>query len=651
MLDIRVGSWVGPFKVVAPLEEAARAGMATLFVAQLTRLERTQLVVLKIIPVEDEGYDERGALRLNALRKEVEILQKLRHPNIVKIYPIPSRNGRREHYIARAANVLGNPWFCAMEHLGGGSLESRLRELTVLPLGEAVEIACQIGSALDYMHTKGYVHWDVKPDNILFRYDLYQDGVVEAVLTDFGIARRTHEPGVVAGTVRYMSPERLRVHMGEIPPDRIMDQRPADVYALGLVLYEMLAGNLPFVAEDEESIKYAILEEPPIPLSDFNYEVPPVVEDIIFQALEKNPANRPTMEEMVTMLDRAVPAPRVIQPPSGPAAAPVLGAVGPGITGAAVVGRPAARARPVEVPERRERRPPLIQTLALIAAAAALVLVGGTWAAGKWGIIPTATPEPAVITATVAPIPTPADTPAPTLAPLPIVSDIIPNSASTDEGSITMTIVGENFQDLSEVWLISDIYGDIPATEARVSAGGRMRCSFDISDAEPGARSVLVSNPDGTVSELPNAFTIIAPPTPTATSTPTPTATPAATPTKTAIIVVPTTPVRQPPKITRFDPTETRHSSVEVTIYGQNLSQCSVWLIRTADGHTVSCNQIRASDSEILCRFDDLPMKSWDEEWKLRVEGPGAEFDEKGPFYTLGQDDDDGKKKKEGEGK
>jgi len=357
MLDIRPGSWVGPYKVIAPLEEAARGGTASLFLAQLARLEGTQLVILKIVPVEDEGYDERGALRLDALRKEVETLQKLRHPNIVKIYPIPSRNGPREHYIARATNVPGNPWFCAMEHLGEDSLESRLRELTVLPLGEAVEIAYQIGSALDYMHSKGYAHWDIKPDNILFRYDLSRDGLVEAVLTDFGIARENHEPAVVAGTRWYISPERVRLVEGEIALDQIIDQRPADVFALGMVLYEMLAGELPFPGSEKE-VKYAILGEPPIPLTDFNYEVPVMVEDTIFQALEKNPANRPTMEEMLNMLDRTVPAPRIgIQPLLVSGAAPAPVPVGAGVMGTTAVGRP-ARARPsAAAVERRKRKP------------------------------------------------------------------------------------------------------------------------------------------------------------------------------------------------------------------------------------------------------------------------------------------------------
>ena len=541
-----------------------------MFLAQLAQVDGSQLVIVKLVPVEGEGGEGGGFFSLNALRKEVEVLQKIRHPGIVKIYPIPSRNGRREHYISRAVNVPGKPWYCAMEYLGGGSLESRLQELSFLPLGEAVEIAYQIGSALDYMHAKGYVHWDVKPDNILFRHPWSENGVgvIEAVLTDFGIARSSHEPAVVAGSVRYMSPERLRVHLGEIPPDQIMDQRPADVYALGLVLYEMLAGDLPFAAGDMEGIKSAILEETPIPLTDFNPEAPAVVEDIIFQALNKHPAARPAMEEMVTMLDKAVPAPRIgVRAPSIPGGEMVeSGAVQIGVS---------ARRPPMPRPgereaEPRERKPSpaeRLQQWALTVVAVGILVVGGLWVMGRtMGVGPLApTPTPTAI-----PTEMPTETPTPTPVPSVEVISLSPASAMTGEDSVEITIVGENFQESADVFL-SGTQGDIPAIGVRVYAGGsRMWCSFNISAAEPGVWSVLVGNPDGTLSELPSAFTIVAPtPTPMPTDTPTPI--PTATtvyrpPAATAVPPSPPTPVPQPSGGSGGGPRPTKPPSSPPTI-------------------------------------------------------------------------------------
>jgi hypothetical protein len=432
MLDIRAGSRVGPYKIIAPLEETARGGMSTLYMAQLARVEGSQLVILKLVPVSEGEGEGVGLFELSALRKEVGILQKLRHPNIVKVYPIPSRTGRREHYIARATNVPGSPWFCVMEYLPGGSLESRFQEVPIFSTEEAVEIAYQIGSALDYMHAKQYVHWDVKPDNILFRTIRSEGSEIQAVLTDFGIARGTHEPAVVAGSVRYMSPERLRIHLGEIGPDQIMDQRPADVYALGVVLYEMLAGNLPFVAEGgEEGIKYAIINEAPIPLSDFNYEVPLVLEDIVFRAMEKDPANRPTMEELVTLLDKAVPAPRVgLGAVSGAAAE--QGEAGMPMGGTRAHGAPPSRFARGEEGEAEKPKPKRslfsnLQQWALIVVAAGILLMGGRWVLNEVilpVVAPTDTPTPTPTytptpteTPTYTPTPTPTETPTPTPTP------------------------------------------------------------------------------------------------------------------------------------------------------------------------------------------------------------------------------------------
>jgi len=429
MLDIRAGSRVGPYKIIAPLEETARGGMSTLYMAQLARVEGSQLVIVKLVPVSEGEGEGVGLFELSALRKEVGILQKLRHPNIVKVYPIPSRTGRREHYIARATNVPENPWFCVMEYLPGGSLESRFQEVAIFSTEEAVEIAYQIGSALDYMHAKQYVHWDVKPDNILFRTIRSEGEDIQAVLTDFGIARGTHEPAVVAGSVRYMSPERLRIHLGEIGPDQIMDQRPADVYALGVVLYEMLAGNLPFVAEGEEGIKYAIVNEPPIPLSDFNYDVPLVLEDIIFQAIEKDPANRPTMEELVTLLDKAVPAPRVGVGVVGSAAEQGEAAMQTGVTRShAVPSRfPRGEEQEAEKPKPKRSLFSSLQQWALIVVAAGILFIGGSWVLNEVVlpiVAPTETPTPTPTytptpthTPTYTPTPTPTETPTPTPTP------------------------------------------------------------------------------------------------------------------------------------------------------------------------------------------------------------------------------------------
>jgi len=235
------------------------------------------------------------------------------------------------------------------------------------------------------------------------------------------------------------------------------------------------------------------------------------------------------------------------------------------------------------------------------------------------------------------PTATPTGVPTPTPIPLPTVSGISPDSASTDEGSVTVTIVGENFRDIPEVFLISDMHGDIAATDVSVTAGSRIRCSFNIADAEPGVWGVLVSNPDDTWGELDEVFTITAPqpqplqPSPAQPLQPPPT--PA--------------PVYRKPEITGFSPENVQSDiPVEVTIMGENLGQVtSVSLI--GPGRSESCTIQPISDSQIRCSFRGIGVP-YTQEWRLHIEGPGGSDDADKGFYVIKEKE---KPKKEEGGK
>jgi hypothetical protein len=221
----------------------------------------------------------------------------LQHPHIVPVYDFVEHDGLH---------------LLVMEHLGGGSLADRAT--TPMPTGEACAIAMTIASALQHAHDRGVLHRDVKPDNVLFT----TDGV--AKLADFGIAKLVEQPtrltmtGTVVGTPAYMAPE---VALGE-------EAGPAaDVYALGVVLYELLAHRLPY--PERSTAAAALLQrvnEDPAPLQETAPHVPPALAEVVMRAIARNPADRFTSAgALAAALSPFTSAAAAPDAPSTPAAA------------------------------------------------------------------------------------------------------------------------------------------------------------------------------------------------------------------------------------------------------------------------------------------------------------------------------------------
>jgi len=314
--QIGIGTQIGRYVIVEAKPEGA-GGMSRVYIGQFMLAEDTPYyVALKIARVANpRGQPDDVDIYSEALTNEVEMLKRLRHPNIVRLYPI-TYDDRRRHmpYIARATNLPGQPWYCVMEYLAGGSLEDRIRQMGKLPLPEALEIAYQVALALDHIHSKGIAHLDVKPDNVLFRYPVEAKRPLEPVLIDFGIAAKAKKASLQAGTVAYMPPERLRLMRGEVAPEQVRDQSAVDIYGLGVLLYRMLTGHLPFEASDREHLITTILSRDPTSPRRWNRDIPAEVEGLILRTLEKDPARRPPLDEVMTYIDKALPPPRVANP-------------------------------------------------------------------------------------------------------------------------------------------------------------------------------------------------------------------------------------------------------------------------------------------------------------------------------------------------
>ena len=272
-MPLVTGTQLGPYEILAPL---GAGGMGEVYRAHDSRLGRD--VALKILP---EAFASRPE-RLGRFEREARATGALTHPNILAVHDV----GRHE----------GQP-YVVFELLDGATLRARLHSGDRLPLRKCLEIASQVAHGLDAAHAKGIVHRDLKPENLF----VTTDGVVK--ILDFGLAKLQDEPevwagssvstqaeapwrteaGSLLGTAAYMSPEQVRGHS--------VDHR-SDVFALGAVLHEMLAGAPAFFRPTRPETLLAILGEDAPDLAEARRGISPAVRDVVRRCLEKDPAER-----------------------------------------------------------------------------------------------------------------------------------------------------------------------------------------------------------------------------------------------------------------------------------------------------------------------------------------------------------------------
>ena len=254
------------------LEELGKGGFATVYKAKDPDLDRA--VALKVM----EPLLMRDPVWVKRFRQEARAIAQLKHPHIITIYEI-----------GQAEGIL----FIAMELAEDGSLEDRLQQ-GPLPWAQTLELAQQIAAALDHAHARGIIHRDLKPANILLDPD------VGAILTDFGFARLVADhslsvtmSGGMVGTPSYIPPEVWRGQRAD---------RPADVYALGAIVYEMITGQKRFDAPSPPAVMMAHFSPPPWPEA-WPEDVPPGVVDVLARAMAQDPNSRfETAGELVEVL-------------------------------------------------------------------------------------------------------------------------------------------------------------------------------------------------------------------------------------------------------------------------------------------------------------------------------------------------------------
>jgi serine/threonine protein kinase len=265
--DLPAGSTLSHYRIVSKI---GAGGMGEVYLAQDTKLDRK--IALKILPAEVAAHPD----RMKRFVQEAKTASALNHPNIITIHEIDQTDSGH---------------FIAIEFVDGETLRQQLNARHT-KIAEALDIGLQIASALSAAHAAGIIHRDIKPENVMIR----RDGIVKVL--DFGLAKLSEqvdtgtvdaeavtqalvqtEPGVVLGTAAYMSPEQAR--------GLAVDAR-TDIFSLGVVIYEIVAGQAPFGGATRGDLMVALLQRDPPPLSRFTTEAPAELERLVMKTLAKD---------------------------------------------------------------------------------------------------------------------------------------------------------------------------------------------------------------------------------------------------------------------------------------------------------------------------------------------------------------------------
>jgi serine/threonine protein kinase len=251
-----IGKEIGPYRII---EKIGQGGMGIVYKGLHVKLE--QEVAIKVLAPE---FSQDSSMRERFI-KEAKIQARISHPNVVNVL----------NYVEDGSNL-----FLVMEFIQGETLDNRLKRLGRYP--DAVNACISVLSALEFLHSRGIIHRDIKPGNIMF----LEDGSVKVM--DFGIAKVAGEQGQTKtgmrlGTLWYMSPEQIKGEEATLA---------SDLYSVGVTLYQMTTGRLPFGGDSDYMVMKAHLEEQPIPPWEINENVPKEIGQIILKALAKDTKDR-----------------------------------------------------------------------------------------------------------------------------------------------------------------------------------------------------------------------------------------------------------------------------------------------------------------------------------------------------------------------
>lgn len=303
------GTRIGSFILEEVLSE--HGGMGDVYKATIVDEKypnrHNKTVALKLAHVGKQDSDIYESL----LIKETDLLHDLRHPGIVRLYPITQFS--KILYFARAIELaspvdplIDAPLYFVMELLSKESLENTISDKRYT-LDWRIELIYQLATTIDYLHLRQIAHRDLKPTNVLFRAAPHPHQLPVPVLIDFGLAeKRRLRPQITASTLAYTAPERVKriIQADQAVTETHLDHFASDIWGLGMIAYELLARKYPFNhLTNQTALAYQLVNEAPNPIPE---AVPPKIQALILDMLAKEPQQRPLIEAVVSRLETQI---------------------------------------------------------------------------------------------------------------------------------------------------------------------------------------------------------------------------------------------------------------------------------------------------------------------------------------------------------
>jgi serine/threonine protein kinase len=287
-------------------QKLATSGMSEIYLAHETKRPNFKMVVkLQLTTGAREAYAE-------VLRQEAVLLNQMRHPNIVRIYPVSVEGVKNKVFAAQAMELPNAPWYFVMEFVSGGDMLTYTELLKSYPLGWRLEMFYQLLLTVEYIHDQGWAHCDLKPSNVLFRGAPSAGSFPRIALVDFGSVSPVDRMLRPSGTVRYSPPEMLAA----INNPNLIDQvKPGkvDIWALGAILFEIVTGRFMINEQDHDRAVAAVKRGVYDDIQELDPTVPRPLARLVNFMTQPDAARRPTPARVIEIIEQDVMLPPFVK--------------------------------------------------------------------------------------------------------------------------------------------------------------------------------------------------------------------------------------------------------------------------------------------------------------------------------------------------